>query len=104
MERVWRTGDVIQAQFPMRLRLESLPPNGGPTHEETVALLRGPLVLFALRDPGESSVLGLGGAALLNAERTGPNEWLASSPNGNRRFVPFTGIGNQDYSTYVKLI
>ncbi len=104
LERVWRTGDIVRAQFPMKLRLEALPANGSPTHEKTVALLRGPLVLFALRDPGESGWVSMERQALLSAQRTGASEWLATSQSGPRRFVPFTELGDREYSTYLKLI
>lgn len=101
VKRVWRTGDVVELNLPMSLRLESLPANGGPPNPRTVALLWGPLVLFALRGPGETGVLSLGSDALLSADRTGAREWSVNSPAGLRRMVPFTDVGDREYSTYV---
>jgi hypothetical protein len=100
IQRVWRTSDVVELNLPMSLRLEPLPANGGPNHSETVALLRGPLVLFPLRTPGDAGPIQISPDALLQAERTGPREWRAA----NRIFTPFTDLGNSEYSTYMTLI
>ena len=40
----WKTGDRIELEIPMRTRLEPI----DPWHPKTVALMSGPLVLFAL--------------------------------------------------------
>jgi len=63
----------------------------------------GPLVLFAIRAPSETGPIELPANALLQAEQSGPAEWTVHAPTGPRRFVPFTGIGDQTYSTYVTL-
>ena len=99
VERVWRTGDAVELSLPMALRLEGLPTNGGPPHADTVALMWGPLVLFAVRETGEVGALKMDRAALLKAERTGPLAWRV----GERAFVPFTELGEREYSTYVAL-
>jgi len=104
VERVWRTGDVVELELPMSLRLEPLPADGGQAHPQTVALLWGPLVLFALRETGETGPLGLRSEALLGAERTGPREWRVTSSTADRRMVPFTEVGERMYSTYVTLV
>jgi DUF1680 family protein len=101
IDRTWRSGDTVELHLPMSLRLEAIPANGGPEHPETVALLYGPLVLFALREPAESGPLTLSRDALLRAERTGPMEWTVKSLNQSRRFVPFTEVADATYSTYV---
>ncbi len=103
IERVWRTGDLIDLTLPMPLRLEAFPANGGPAHLDTVALMRGPLVLFALRSPGELGPIQLPRQALLAAERTALREWTVTTGAGKRRMVPFTEIGEQEYSTYITL-
>ena len=104
VERVWRQGDEVTLTLPMVLRLEALPSNGGLMHLETVALLRGPQVLFAIRDPWESGALSLSPDALLSAEQTGASEWTVTTPTGQRRFVPWPEIGNRTYTTYIKAI
>ncbi len=102
LERTWRDGDTVILHLPLTMRLEELAANGTP-HPEVVALLRGPLVLFAPRGVGETGYVVFKGDALLKAEQTGPAEWQAESTTGLRRFVPFTGVGERTYSTYVVL-
>ena len=72
IRRVWRPGDTVTLTMAMPLRLEALPVNGGPGHPEAVALLYGPIVLFALRAPGEigSSCRAARLAAQSGAHRT----------------------------------
>ena len=104
VSRTWRQGDVLTLTLPMALRLEALPMNGGPMHLDTVALLRGPQVLFAVREPWESGPLSLSADALLGARQSGPAEWTVTTTKGARRFVPWTDLGDRMYSTYVKAI
>ena len=104
IERVWRQGDVVELDMPMALRLEALPSNGGAMQLGTIALVYGPLVLFALREPQDVGALEIDSGALLKAERTGPRAWSVRMPDGTaRRMVPFTEVGEREYSTYVKV-
>lgn len=104
-ERTWRTGDTIELTFPMELRIEAMPSNGGKMELSTIALLYGPLVLFALRTPADVGPLEVDSRALVNAERTDPRKWRVKMPNGStREMVPFTDIGDRDYSTYLKAL
>lgn len=102
IERAWRSNDAVTLDLPMALRLETLPANGRP-HPETVALLRGPVVLFAIRNPGERGPVSLSSDALLSAQRTGPAEWMVAGSGSPRIFVPFTEIGDREYTTYLRL-
>ena len=104
VDRVWRTGDKLSLDLSPSLRLEPLPPDLGTTHEKTVALMYGPLVLFALRDAAETGTIALSADALLHAERSGPAEWTVHAPSRTRRFVPFTAVGDRLYSTYISLV
>ena len=104
VSRTWRTGDLVELDTAPSLRLEALPANGGPAHPDLVALLYGPLVLFAIRDLTETGPLKLPREALLNARRTSPTEWTvpdAAHPDQLRRFVPFTELGDRTYTTYL---
>ena len=103
VSRTWRQGDTLTLTLPMALRLEALPMNGGPMHLDTVARLRGPQVLFAVRDPWESGPLSLSADALLSAQQTAECEWTVSTPAGPRRFVPWTDLGDRMYTTYIKV-
>ncbi len=44
--RKWKNGDRVEFDLPMAMRLEAIE----ASHQETVALVRGPLVLFALTE------------------------------------------------------
>lgn len=104
LSRTWRTGDVVELETAPSLRLEALPANGGPAHADLVALLHGPLVLFAIRELTETGPLKLSREALLKATRTGPLEWTVFDPDrpaAPRRFVPFTELGDRTYTTYL---
>jgi hypothetical protein len=103
LDRTWKSGETVELDLPMSLRLEPLPDDGGPPHPEAVALLRGPLVLFAIRESGDVGPLRASREALLRAEQTGPSEWTAQTANGARRMVPFIDVGDREYSTYLVL-
>ncbi len=103
LERTWRTGDEVTLTVSFALRLEPLPANGGPAHPDTVALLWGPRVLFAVREPGDTGPIVATEAALLAAERLAPERWRVATKAGDRVLGPFTKLGEQRYSTYLKL-
>jgi uncharacterized protein len=103
LNRVWRTGDVVELDVETSLRLEELPANGGPKHEQTVAVMYGPLVLFGVREPGETGPLSFARDALLGAELTGPREWRVRGAGDGRSMVPFVAVGEREYSTYVNV-
>jgi hypothetical protein len=93
LHRVWKNSDRIEVEFPMPLRLESI----DARHPRTVALLRGPLVLFAITDaPSVVSV-----QQLLAAKRTRPQTWQVQTSSGAISMLPFTAIAEQQYSTYL---
>ncbi len=102
VQRVWRTGDTVTMRMDMPLRLEALPANGGPAHPEAVALLYGPLVLFPLREAGETGPLAVSREALLKAERTGTAEWTVQAGGGARKLLPFSEVGDRLYTLYVQ--
>ena len=109
VQRTWRAGDVVHVRLPMTLRLEALPaewaPMGwGPMRLDTIALLRGPEVLFAIREPWESGNLSMKPESLLGAEQTGPREWTAHTATGPRILVPWSEIGSRMYTTYMQAV
>jgi hypothetical protein len=119
IDRTWRANDRVALTLPLSLRVETLAANGGPAHPNLVALLYGPIVLFALHEAESVTVpatnappysqppnpqpaaLSLPREALLAAQRTGQKEWTVTTPTGRVRFVPFTELADRSYTTYV---
>jgi hypothetical protein len=101
VERLWRSGDTVELHLAPSLRLEPLPADGGQCHPDTVALMWGPLVLFAIREPGETGPLTVPRDTLHRANRTGPMEWAVETGGQRRTMVPFVEVGDRLYSTYI---
>jgi uncharacterized protein len=97
VRRTWKNGDRIELTLPQKLRLESLDAN----HPNAVALLSGPLVLFAITDARKDATPTLSRPQLLAAKRTGPQSWQAPADGGAMTFLPFTAIADEQYSTYL---
>jgi hypothetical protein len=76
----------------MKLRLESI----DPQHPQTVALLCGPLVLFAICETAPSVTA----QQLLAAKKSGQQSWTVETAAGPMTMLPFTAIADQQYSTY----
>lgn len=94
LQRRWKDGDRIDLELPMPLRLEAI----DAAHPECVALLRGPLVLFALdrKTPRVTT------QQLLHAKQLpGRAVWEASTADGPLHLVPFTEIEDRNYTTYL---
>jgi len=98
IRRTWKDGDRIELELPMPLRLEAVDAN----HPEIVALVQGPLVLFAV---GESQPT-FDRNTLLRAKAVNntSGDWQATSAHGsNITMRPFMNIDKESYSTYVLL-
>ena len=95
LHRQWKTGDRIELDMPMTTRLEPV----DPQHPQTVALLFGPLVLFAITDTQPSMTH----ADLLAAKRTGQRSWQVKTTGAPVKMLPFIDIGEEQYSTYLRL-
>ena len=92
LRRRWDSGDRIDLHLPLENRLEAV----NMHHPETVALVRGPLVLF----PVGERLVAVTRQQLLAAQRSGPDAWEVQTAKGTQRLVPFTSIGDQQYTTY----
>ena len=103
VRRVWKNSDTLELSLAMPLRLEALPANGGPAYPDVVSLLYGPMVLFAVRQPGETGPLTVSRDSLLAARRTGPAEWVVQDASGMRTLVPFSELGDRHYTSYVQV-
>jgi hypothetical protein len=99
IRREWKTGDRVELELPLKMRLEAI----DPQHADTVALLRGPLVLMAVKPELKSSLPKITGAQLLAARRVSQTEWQADSASGPVALLPFTRLGSRPYTTYVKV-
>jgi DUF1680 family protein len=95
IRRQWNSGDRIELELPLRTRLEAI----NPRHPETVALLSGPLVLFAVGTTPSS----VKKEELLAVKKVGPQKWEAKTVTGTIDLLPFTAIGDEPYTTYIKL-
>ena len=93
ISRIWKTGDRVELDLPLAKRLEPV----DPRHPKTVALLSGPLVLFAIA--GKPPVVT--GQQLLAARQVGPQLWQVETASGAMNLLPFTAISDEQYSTYV---
>jgi len=98
IQRTWKDGDRVELELPMPLRLEPVDAN----HPNLVALMRGPLVLFAVAESQPSFDRN----ALLQAKpaNNAAGDWLANSADGSSVTMrPFMKIDKESYSTYVLL-
>jgi hypothetical protein len=95
VHRSWKTGDRVELDLPMTTRLETI----DPQHPETVALCFGPLVLFAITDTPPSVTR----ADLLASSRLDRQTWQVRTAGAPLKLLPFTTIGEEQYSTYLRV-
>ena len=104
LRRVWRPKDEIEVRFPFSFRSEPI----DEQHPNTVALMRGPLLMVALdrgaevprgalTDPGSFQ------PALLATQSGTAPAFDLSLPSRRQRLVPFYAVGEDAYTTYVTL-
>jgi len=98
IRREWKTGDRVELDFPLRMRLETI----DAQHTDTVALMRGPLVLMAVKQEPKAPLPKVTREQLLAAKRVSERQWLASSASGPVTMLPFTSMGSRPYTTYLK--
>jgi hypothetical protein len=96
LRREWKTGDHIDLDLPPTKRLEAI----DPRHANTVALVSGPLVLFAVGETVPAATQ----AQLLAVEKSGKEHWEVKTAAGRMKMMPFTAIGDEPYSTYLNII
>lgn len=95
IRREWKSGDRVELELPMTPRLEAI----DPKHPDTVALLRGPLVLFATTQ----SAPVISRAQLLAPVSAGAGRWQVATSEGAITLLPFTAIEDEQYSTYLQV-
>lgn len=99
IRREWATGDRVELELPLKMRLETI----DAQHADTVALLRGPLVLMAVKQKQDGPVPKMTREQLLTAKRVSEQQWQVNSASGPVTMLPFTSLGERPYTTYVKL-
>jgi hypothetical protein len=99
IRREWKTGDRVELELPLKMRLEAV----DARHEDTVALLRGPLVLMAVKPAQDAPVPQFTREDLLRAKRISERAWEANGSGGSAKLLPFTSLGELPYTTYVKV-
>ena len=94
IERDWKDSDRIEFSLDMPLRLMPI----DPQHQNTVALLHGPIALFAV-EPGTKTLTR---AQLMAAHQAGSasNDWEVASDTGNVSLKPFPAITSEHYRLY----
>jgi uncharacterized protein len=98
VRRTWKDGDHIELELPMPLRLEPVDAN----HPNLVALVEGPLVLFAVAD--SQPTFDRNGLLQAKATNNKAGDWIAQSADGSSISMrPFMNIDKESYSTYVLL-
>jgi DUF1680 family protein len=94
IEREWKDGDRVEYSLDMPMQLTPI----DPQHPNIVALVHGPLALFAI-EPGTKTLTR---AQLQSAQRVAPdsNEWEAGPEGGKVRLKPYPAITNEHYRLY----
>ena len=90
----------MELELPLKMRLEAI----DTQHADTVDLLRGPLVLMAVKPQQEAPVPKLTRQHLLAATSVSERQWQAASANGPVTLLPFTSLGSRPYTTYVAIV
>lgn len=96
VRRRWLDGDHVELELPLPMRLEAI----DPSHPNTVALVRGPLVLFPIAEKAPVVT-----RQELVAARRVPHreEWQAETGAGPLRLLPFVAIRDERYTTYMNV-
>jgi uncharacterized protein len=98
VRRTWSDGDRVELELPMPVRLVPVDAN----HPNFVALMQGPLVLFAVVDSQPS--FDRNGLLQARPVNNAKGDWQATSIDGSAVTMrPFMNIDKENYSTYVVL-
>ena len=92
--RQWKDGVLIELELSLPMRLEPI----DPQHLNTVALMHGPVVLFAL---AENAPLITRKELLSSVRLTSESGWQANTASGPMKLQPFTAIHDEPYMTYL---
>jgi hypothetical protein len=99
IRRRWNSGDRVELELPLKMRLEPL----DARHPNTVALVRGPLVLMAVKQTQDGPLPKVTREQLLSARRVSERQWEVSAADGPMTLLPFSSLGERPYTTYLNL-
>jgi uncharacterized protein len=99
VRREWKDGDRVELELPLKMRLEPI----DARHADIAALMRGPLVLMAVKQGQAAPLPKMSRQQLLAAGRVSGREWQASTASGPVTLTPFAWLGSRPYSTYLKI-
>jgi DUF1680 family protein len=94
LDRTWKDGDRVELSLDMPLRLVPL----DPQHPNVVALVHGPVALFAI-EPGSKMLTQ---KQMLAAQRIGSSsgDWEVATENGKVLMRPYPAIRGEHYRLY----
>ena len=95
LQRAWKDGDRVEIEFDMPLRLEPI----DDKNPNNVALVRGPLAMFAVSEVPQSITR----AQLLSASRASSDDWAVRTGSGVLTFRPFASIMDEHYRLYLNV-
>jgi len=97
LRRNWKTGDRVELEIGMPLRLEAV----DRQNPNTVALVRGPIALFAVGDLSAR----LTRAQLLSASAASPSsqDWVVGANGRSLTLRPFAALQDETYRLYHKI-
>jgi uncharacterized protein len=94
IRRRWRTGDSLALELPQRFRTEAI----DDLHENTIAILRGPLLYVERKpQPGGSMLPQIG---RLSLSQDAKENYVAAERGESRLFAPFYRVRDETYTTY----
>jgi DUF1680 family protein len=97
LPRSWNSGDRIEFEIGMPLRLQAV----DAQTPGTVALVRGPVALFAVGNlPADFARAQLLSAS---AASSTSEDWIVAADNGKVTFRPFAAVKDEDYRLYQTL-
>ncbi len=96
LQRKWKDGDRIDLELALPVRVEAV----DTQHPDTVALLRGPLVLFAIGDNMPAATRRQLLSAIQLPQQT---TWRAATASGPLLLRPFFAIEDEHYSAYMNV-
>jgi DUF1680 family protein len=93
VRRSWKNGDRIEFTIDRPLRL----PPVDPQHPNLIAVLQGPLALFAVGDVPD----GLTRTNLLATRQRGVDDWQVPASAQGLKMVSYPAIRNETYRLYL---